>query len=102
MRLAAATNMRRFFVPHWRSRELKATSFPNIRSHYTPEDLSWIASFADHMFRYRLSHGTEHGGYCVRRYPSNSIKLTWCTFTQWLTGLTFLIGWRRCHAEWVW
>jgi hypothetical protein len=101
MHLAAATNMQRFFVPHWRSRELKAASCPKNRSCGMAADLGWIESFADHMFRYRLSHGTERGGYCLRLPPSNWIKLMSCTFTQWLTGLTFLIGSRCCQAEWV-
>jgi hypothetical protein len=32
MGLAAAMNMRRFFVPNWQSRELKAASCLKIRS----------------------------------------------------------------------
>ena len=45
--------------------------------------------------------GMEAGDYCLRLHLRNWIKLTWCTFTQWLTGLTFRIGWRPCHLEWV-
>ena len=27
------------------------------------------------------------------------MELMWCTCTRWPIGSTFLIGWRRCHAE---
>src|SRR5438552_16825750 len=101
MHLAAATNMPRFSAPYWQSRELKAASCPKIPSRRRSADLCYIVSFADVMFRYRLNPGMEAGDYCHRLHLRNWIKLTWCTFTRWLTGLTFRIGWRPCHLEWV-